>query len=155
VIELATARGVSIATAESLTGGTLAGALTAVPGASAVVRGGIVTYASDLKIALLGVPEEVVASHGVVSAECACAMAVGVRERLGATYGVATTGVAGPASQEGKPVGRVFVAVAGSMGARAEELSLVGTREEIRAATVAAALDISLRVLRREEPAVG
>lgn len=155
VIALASARMVSLATAESLTGGAVAVALTDVPGASSVVRGGVVAYASEVKVALLGVPQSIVDEHGVVSAECAKAMAEGVRERLGATYGIATTGVAGPAEQEGKPVGQVFVAVAGSGPAAVEELALSGDRDQIRRSTVEHALELTLRVLRREEPAVG
>jgi PncC family amidohydrolase len=157
VVALASARMVSLATAESLTGGGVAAALTGVAGASSVVRGGVVAYASDLKVALLGVSQSIVDHYGVVSAECAKAMAEGVRDRLGVTYGIATTGVAGPGEQEGKPVGRVFVAVAGpgSLPAEVEELSLTGDRDQIRRATVAHALEFTLRVLRREEPAVG
>jgi PncC family amidohydrolase len=156
VIALAHARMVTVATAESLTGGGVAAVLTGIAGASSVVRGGVVAYASDLKVALLGVSPSIVGDYGVVSAECAKAMAEGVRERLDATYGIATTGVAGPGEQEGKPVGRVFVAVAGGSGpAEVEELSLSGDRDQIRDATVTHALEFILRVLRREEPAVG
>ena len=155
VVALASARLAPVATAESHTGGGVAAALTAVAGASSVIRGGVVAYASDLKVSLLGVPQAVVDEYGVVSAECAKAMAVGVRERLGASYGVATTGVAGPGEQEGKPVGRVFVAVAGPGPAEVVELALSGDRDQIRTATVTYALEFTLRVLRREEPAVG
>lgn len=155
VVHLAVGRGLMLACAESLTGGLVAAALTDVPGSSAAVRGGIVAYASDLKVDLLGVPTSVVAEHGVVSSECAAAMAIGVRERLGADYGISTTGVAGPAAQEDKPVGTVFIAVAGPDGVEVEALALVGSRPEIRNATVGAALEFTLRVLRREEPAVG
>lgn len=155
VVALASARMVTLATAESLTGGGVAVALTGIAGASSVVRGGVVAYASDLKVALLGVPQSIVDDYGVVSAECAKAMAEGVRTRLGVTYGIATTGVAGPGEQEGKPVGHVFVAVAGPGPAEVEELSLSGDREEIRESTVTHALELTLRVLRREEPAVG
>ncbi|BBH15840.1 competence damage-inducible protein A [Nocardioides baekrokdamisoli] len=154
VVRLAGERGISLATAESLTGGLVAAALTDVPGASTVVRGGIVAYASDVKVSLLGVPEDLVATSGVVSAECARAMAIGVRGVLAATWGVATTGVAGPGSQEGKPVGTVYVAVAGPDDVDVEELALAGSRDDIRSATVEATLQLILRVLRREEPAV-
>lgn len=155
VVHLASERGVTVATAESLTGGLVAAALTDVPGSSAVMRGGIIAYASDLKTSLLGVPQDVVDAFGVVSPECVRAMASGVRVALGATVGVATTGVAGPGSQEGKPVGTVYVAVAGPVGVEVEELRLGGSRTEIRSATVEAALQLTLRVLRREEPGVG
>ncbi len=90
------ARGHTIAVAESLTGGLVAAALTDISGASASFRGGVVTYATELKAALLGVDPDMLARHGAVYAPVAAAMAAGVRERLGATYGVATTGVAGP-----------------------------------------------------------
>ena len=90
------ARGHTVAVAESLTGGLVAVALTDIPGASASFRGGVVTYATELKAALLGVDPVMLARHGAVYAPVAAAMAAGVRERLGATFGVATTGVAGP-----------------------------------------------------------
>src|SRR5258706_13566454 len=90
------AGGQTIGTAESLTGGLVAAALTTVPGASAVVRGGIVAYAADLKNSLLGVPAELIERVGTVHSDVALAMASGARTRLGATVGVATTGVAGP-----------------------------------------------------------
>src|SRR3954467_11948760 len=96
--------GASLATAESLTGGRLAAVVTAVPGASASYLGGFVTYATELKETLLGVPREVVERYGVVSPECARAMAEGCRSATGATYALATTGVAGPDQQEGKAV---------------------------------------------------
>lgn len=155
VVGLATRLGVTVATAESLTGGLVAAALTDVPGSSAVVRGAVVAYASDLKVSHLGVPEDLVAAYGVVSAQCASAMAAGVRAALAATWGIATTGVAGPSPQEGKPVGTVYVAVAGPDDAVVQELTLAGSRSAIRAATVEAALQLILRVLHREEPAVG
>jgi nicotinamide-nucleotide amidase len=121
----------TLATAESLTGGRLAAALTAVPGASVVYRGGVVAYASEVKVEVLGVPREVVETVGVVSAECAAAMAHGVRRLVGATYGVATTGVAGPTEQEGEPVGTVYVAVAGPADLVTVALELSGSRERI------------------------
>ncbi|MEO9325235.1 CinA family protein [Nocardioides sp. C4-1] len=130
----------TLATAESLTGGRLAAAITAVPGASEVFMGGVVAYASEVKVRLLGVPPEVVAEHGVVSAACAAAMARGVRLLTGATYGVATTGVAGPSEQEGKPVGTVFVAVDGPHGGPTLALELSGRREQIVASTCTEAL---------------
>ena len=135
-------RSATVATAESLTGGRLAAAFTSVAGSSSVFRGGVVAYASDLKVSLLGVPEQVVADHGVVSAECARAMAEGVRTRLGATWGVSTTGVAGPDPQEGKAVGTVHVAVAGPGGVTALALELVGDRTTIQERTCAEALSV-------------
>src|SRR5215218_4795064 len=96
------ASGSTIATAESLTGGRLAVALTDVPGASESYLGGVVTYATELKKSILDVDGELIDEHGVISAECATAMASGVRAHTGATFGLATTGVAGPSDQEGK-----------------------------------------------------
>jgi nicotinamide-nucleotide amidase len=141
-IELLIARGETIATAESLTGGLVAAALTSVPGSSAAVRGGVVAYATDVKAALLGVPSDLLERHGAVHAAVAQAMAEGVRDRLGATTGIATTGVAGPDPAEGKPVGMVFVAVAGPGGLAARQLALTGDREAIRAATVESVLGL-------------
>lgn len=132
--------GAMIATAESLTGGQLAARLTAVAGASAVYAGGVVSYATEVKVAVLGVPEDLVAAHGVVSAECARAMAEGVRGLLRTSYGVSTTGVAGPDTQDGQPVGTVFVAVAGPDRTEVVRLALAGDRAAIQAAAVDGAL---------------
>lgn len=126
----------TLSVAESLTGGRLAAAVTAVPGASAVFLGGVVSYATDLKVRLLGVPASLVEQHGVVSAECARAMATGVRDLTGSTYALSTTGVAGPDSQEGHPVGTVFVGLAGPDGAVAESLVLPGDRLQVVDETV-------------------
>jgi nicotinamide-nucleotide amidase len=147
VIELLIARGETIATAESLTGGLVAAALTSVPGSSAAVRGGIVSYATDVKASLLGVPADLLEHHGAVHGAVAAAMAQGARDRLGATVGVATTGVAGPDPAEGKPVGMVFVAAAGPGGEACRELALTGDREAIRAATVESVLGLLLGAL--------
>ncbi|WP_110183254.1 CinA family protein [Nocardioides solisilvae] len=133
-------RGWSLAVAESLTGGQLAAAVTAVPGASVVFRGGVVSYATEVKVEVLGVDDEVVRRDGVVSARCAEQMAAGVRRLLGATWGVATTGVAGPETQEGHPVGTVFVGLAGPAGAGSHSLVLPGDRTGVRAATCREAL---------------
>lgn len=132
--------GALVATAESLTGGRLATCFTDSPGASTYFLGGVVTYATPLKIRLLGVPESVVEQHGVVSAECAQEMAARVRELTEATYGLATTGVAGPDEQEGKPVGTVFVAVAGPDRVDVRRLALDGTRSDIQDQTCEAVL---------------
>lgn len=126
----------TVATAESLTGGLVCAALTAVPGASAVVRGGVVAYATDVKSAVLGVDADVLRRHGAVSRETAAAMAVGVRSLLSADVGVATTGVAGPDRQDGRPAGTVHVAVASAAGvdvvSRDDEGRLSGDRAAIR-----------------------
>jgi nicotinamide-nucleotide amidase len=144
--------GLTLATAESLTGGLVCGALTAVPGASVVVRGGVVAYATDRKSALLGVPEELLARRGAVDGDVAAAMADGVRRVMAADLGLATTGVAGPDPQDGQDVGTVFVAVSGPGIAETERLALEGDRAAIREATVAAVLRLCLAALRRHPP---
>lgn len=141
----------TVATAESLTGGLVAAALTDVAGASAFFRGGIVCYATDLKASLLGVPRSLLETAGAVDPRVATAMARSVADVCGATYGVATTGVAGPDPQDGKPVGLVYVAVARA-GAPAEdchvrELWLHGSRGTIRAEAVRGALTLLDTVL--------
>lgn len=143
----------TVGTAESLTGGQLAARITNVPGSSVVYAGGVVSYQTPVKINVLGVPEETVAEHGVVSAECAREMADGVRRLLGTTYGVSTTGVAGPDRQEGKPVGTVFVGVAGPEGVHAEALSLEGDRSAIQDASVSAALSVLAAMISSTGPA--
>lgn len=130
----------TVATAESLTGGLLCATLVSVSGASDVVRGGVVAYAPELKADLLGVDADLIARQGTVTSEVALAMAVGVRDRLGATYGLSTTGVAGPGPSEGKPAGTVHVAVAGPEGTWTTRLDLVGDRDTIRGQTVDALL---------------
>ncbi|MEU6138528.1 CinA family protein [Nocardioides sp. NPDC047086] len=142
--------GATVATAESLTAGRLAALLTEPPGASKTFRGGFVTYATELKHTLLGVPVSVIETVGVVSAECVAAMAAGARERSGATYGLATTGVAGPEEQEGKPVGTVYVGVSGPHGETTALLGLSGSRAEIQRDTCLFAVDELLGLLRRE-----
>jgi nicotinamide-nucleotide amidase len=154
VHELLESRDATVASAESLTGGRLAVVFSEVPGSSSTFKGGVVSYATEMKIEVLGVPQEVVDTHGVVSAECAEAMARGVRSLTEATYGVSTTGVAGPADQEGKPPGTVFVGVAGPGGATAVSLDLAGDRTEITQQTVKAALKALEDALRQEETAL-
>ncbi len=141
------ARGATVAVAESLTGGLLGAALTDMPGASRTFRGGILAYATDLKVALLGVPAPLLDAEGAVSGQVAAAMAGAVRDRLGATYGVALTGVAGPDPQDGAPPGTVFGAVAGPEEGRIEEWTLPGDRDEIRVAAVRVALALLRDVL--------
>lgn len=153
--ELLTRRGETVATAESLTGGLLGAALTSTSGASASYRSGVIAYAVDQKVSLLGVPEPVLARFGPVHAETASAMSVGARDRLGATYGLATTGVAGPASHGDQPVGTVYVACAGPTGRpTVRHLRLPGTRQQVRAGAVAAALELLQAVLRDTQDAV-
>lgn len=140
-------RGQTLATAESLTGGALADLLSAAPGASEVFLGGVVTYATALKLSLLGVREETVAEHGVVSSQCAAEMAAGVRRLAGSDWGLSTTGVAGPSTQEGKPVGRVHLGVAGPEGTTTRELHLDGDRAQVRAAACEEAAVALVRAL--------
>jgi len=150
VVEALQRAGWTVTTAESLTGGRLAARITAVPGASQVYLGGLVTYATTLKTSLLGVPAELVATYGVVSAECARAMAEGARGATGAGYALSTTGVAGPDSQEGRAPGTVFIGLAGSEGASGWELALTGDRGAVQEATCDAALDALRHVLTPE-----
>lgn len=136
-------RGETLAVAESLTGGLLAAALVAVPGASDVFRGGIVCYAADLKASLVGVPADLLARCGPVDPDVAVALAAGVRDRCAADWGLATTGVAGPLSHGGHPAGRVYVAMAGPGGVAAvRELTLPGDRAQVRALAVTSALGL-------------
>jgi nicotinamide-nucleotide amidase len=139
--------GATLACAESLTGGLLGARLTAVPGASAVFLGGVVAYATAAKAAQLGVPVDLLDSQGAVSAATATAMAAGVRERFGATYGLGLTGVAGPDPQEGHPPGTVHIALAGPGVARAVALTLPGDRERVRIYSAVAAVDLVRRTL--------
>ncbi|GHD07326.1 CinA family protein [Zhihengliuella salsuginis] len=143
----ATARGATIATAESLTAGLVAAAIADVPGASAVLRGGVVAYHGDVKVGVLGVESDLLAERGSVDPEVALRMAAGARRVCGATIGVSTTGVAGPEPHDGKPVGRVYVAWESPWGAAVEELDLSGTRDEIRRAACRAALAAVVRAL--------
>lgn len=143
VLEALRASSQTLATAESLTCGLLAGTVASVPGASAVLRGGLAAYATDVKTSVLGVDRLLIAEAGVVSAPCAEAMAVQARRLFGADWSLSTTGVAGPDPQDGHPVGEVYVAVAGpGGGVDSARLDLPGSRQEIRLATVLAALNL-------------
>ena len=150
ILRLLTAAGQTVAAAESLTGGLVAAALTSVPGSSAAFRGGVVSYATDLKAALLGVPSDLLDRYGAVHPEVAGAMAEGAARRLAATFGAATTGVAGPDPADGQPVGTVYIAVSGGPGTKPDvrSLALAGNRQQIRAATAAQVLDLLLGVVR-------
>ncbi|HKT05724.1 MAG TPA: nicotinamide-nucleotide amidohydrolase family protein [Rugosimonospora sp.] len=143
VVAALAGRGQTLAVAESLTGGLLAATVVEVPGASAVFRGGLVVYATELKAVLAGVPARLLAERGPVDPEVAQLLAAGARERCGADWGLGTTGVAGPDPQDGVPVGTVYLGLAGPDGSRtAQRLELHGGRAAIRAATVTAALDL-------------
>jgi nicotinamide-nucleotide amidase len=151
IVALLTQRRLSVAVAESLTGGLLGAALTAVPGASAVFRGGITAYATDLKSALLGVSPAFLAEHGAVHPDVAAAMADGARARLGAAVGMATTGVAGPDPQDGKAPGTVHVAVSSESFRVVRSLSLAGDRDQIRRQSVEQCLSLVWITLTEEE----
>ena len=138
----------TLSVAESLTGGLLAATIVEIPGVSSVFRGGLVVYATDLKHTLAGVPQRLLDERGPVDPDVARALAQGVRQRCGTDWGLATTGVAGPEPQDGKPVGMVFVAAAGPDGTTVRELSLPGSRAEIRTATVTSVLSLLIAELR-------
>ena len=148
VLGLCRSRGFTLATAESCTGGLVGARLTGVPGASEVYVGGVVTYADSVKASQLGVPQDVLARHGAVSAEVARAMAEGARETVGADVAVAVTGVAGPAGgTPEKPVGLVFSSASSPVGELAQRLVLPGDREAIRNRATVAALHLLRRLL--------
>ena len=150
VLALMRARGLTICTAESETGGLVAARLTSVPGASDVFVGGVVAYANEVKEAALGVPAELLATHGAVSAEVAEAMAHGARARLGADVAVAVTGIAGPGGgTEEKPVGLVYLHAEGPDGSAAREFTFPGDRASIRARSAVMALHLVRRLLTR------
>jgi PncC family amidohydrolase len=139
------ARGMTVATAESCTGGLVSHLLTEVPGSSAYLRGGIVAYADEVKADQLGVPTDVLAAHGAVSAQVAVAMAMGVRARLGTDIGVGVTGVAGPdGGTEAKPVGLVYVAVAGAGPADVRRFLWSGDRSHNKRESARVALELLL-----------
>jgi len=140
--------GQTLATAESLTGGALGDLVSASPGASETYLGGVVSYATEVKTGVLGVSRSTVDEHGVVSPECALEMAVGARRLIGSDWAVSTTGVAGPTEQEGKPVGTVFVGVAGPDGGTTRELHLDGDRAEIRERACSEAASFLLETLK-------
>ena len=152
VVRLLTAARSTLAVAESLTGGIVAAAVVDVPGASVVLRGAVVAYATDLKADLLGVAKDLLTAHGAVHPEVALAMARGVRTRLRATWGVATTGVAGPDPQDGRPPGEYHVAVVGpGVGvSRSFAPAGPGSRAQVRIAARDAALELLVEALRDE-----
>jgi nicotinamide-nucleotide amidase len=153
-------QGRTLATAESITGGQLGSVITSIPGASKIFRGGVIAYATDLKTSLLGVSDAVLADGGAVQAQVALEMAAGVAAKLDADFGLAVTGVAGPASQDGHLPGTVFVACVlrdaqGSIiDSAVEDLHLFPemddprqARAQVREETVAAALELLLSML--------
>ena len=133
--------GLTVCTCESLTGGLICATLVDVPGASKVVRGGLITYQTDTKPLLAGVDAALIEEKGVVSAEVAAAMAEGARNRLHADIAVSATGMASPGEPDEPPAGTVFVGVVSEKGMRVIPLKLSGSRAEIRQATVNAAIE--------------
>ncbi len=153
VVAALTARHWSIAVAESLTGGLLTAELVRIPGASLVLRGGIVAYATSHQAHVLGVDADVLAAHGAVHPDVAAQMARGVRSALAvagepADVGISTTGVAGPDRQDGHDVGTVHLGFAIGEQVTTVQLELAGSREQIRAAAVSESLDELIRLLR-------
>jgi nicotinamide-nucleotide amidase len=140
-------RNETLATAESITAGGLSSAITSVEGSSQIFLGAIVAYQDHVKVNVLGVDEAIIAKHTVYSQEVAVAMAHEVREKFGATWAIATTGVAGPGPSDGIPSGTVWVAIDGPV-TQSLELSLAGGRESVRNATVATAIGSFTRILR-------
>ncbi|NLU73738.1 CinA family protein [Streptomyces sp. HNM0575] len=142
MLELLVERGETLAVAESLTGGMVAAEITAAPGSSRAFRGSVTAYATDLKRELLGVDGALLEERGAVDEDVARAMAEGVQAALSASWGVSTTGVAGPDEQDGQPVGTVFVAVAGPHGTVCRALKFDGDRAEIRKRSVSGVLGL-------------
>jgi nicotinamide-nucleotide amidase len=150
VLDLCRERGLTLATAESCTGGLVAARLTSVPGSSEVFRGAVVAYSNEVKAGELGVPQALLDEHGAVSAEVAAAMAQGVRERLGVDLAVSVTGVAGPdGGTEEKPVGLVFLHASGPDGELASRFDLPGDRATIRGRSAVSGLHLLRRLLTR------
>jgi nicotinamide-nucleotide amidase len=140
--------GQTVATAESLTAGMVAAELASVPGSSAVLRGGLIVYATELKTKLAGVDAGLLAEHGAVHPDVAAQLARGAGDRCAATWGLGLTGVAGPDPQDGVAPGTVYVAVAGPPGVEVRRLSLTGGRQAVREGSVTAVLDLLRDCLR-------
>ncbi|MFF2848649.1 CinA family protein [Streptomyces sp. NPDC058001] len=152
-LRLLRARSETLAVAESLTGGLVAADITATPGASYAFRGSVTAYATELKQRLLGVDGTLLAQSGAVNPEVALQMAGGVRTALGADWGIATTGVAGPETQDGQPVGTVYVAVRGPRDSgKVASLRLNGDRADIRRESAQSVLALLLERLSGEHP---
>ena len=149
---LALAREITVATAESCTGGLVGHSITANPGSSAFYRGGVIAYADDVKTELLGVPAAAIERHGAVSAQVAVAMAEGVRSRIGADLGAAVTGVAGPeGGSDAKPVGLTYVATAGPAGHEVRRHVWDGDRAHNKDRSAAEALELLNAVLAQSD----
>jgi nicotinamide-nucleotide amidase len=146
IIETLKARGETVSVAESLTGGGLGHALTAVPGASEVFIGGIIAYTSDVKVNFLGVPRALIDEFSVVSEEVAVAMANGAREKIGTTWAISTTGIAGPGDYLGIREGTVWIAIAGPIN-QTLLLTLDGGRDGVRQGAISSAIGNFARIL--------
>jgi nicotinamide-nucleotide amidase len=147
ILETLIARGESISVAESLTGGGLAQALTSLPGSSLIFRGSVTAYQNEIKDSLLKVPNELLSEFGAVSEEVAVSMAAGIKDLMGSTWSISTTGVAGPGPSEGVAAGTVWVAIDGPIS-QTLQLELSGTREIVRNATIAGAIAAFARILK-------
>ncbi len=141
--------GATVATAESLTGGLIGVLLTEAPATSATFRGGLIVYGVDTKNHMTGVDADLLREHGPVHPEVAAQLAVGARKRVDADYGIGVTGVAGPGTQGGRPVGEVHIGIASPRGVTSQEYHFEGNRGDIRAATASAALGDLLAELER------
>ena len=148
IVEILTSRGETLSIAESLTGGALSSAIVDIPGASHVLRGAVVAYATEIKIRELAVPGALIDSDGVVSESVAFAMAEGVRSRMGTTWAISTTGVAGPGAHDGTPAGTVWIAIIGPEVRESVKLALEGDRYAVRRGAVESALGVFARILR-------
>jgi PncC family amidohydrolase len=150
ILAMLSQRGQTLACAESCTGGRIAAALTAIPGSSAVFLGAVVAYSNAAKQALLGVAEATLGAHGAVAAPTAVEMAQGARQAFGADWAVSTTGIAGPGGATAeKPLGLVYIAVAGPDSAAATEYQFSGPREQVQRQAVDAALELLLAAVQR------
>lgn len=147
ILEILSERGETISVAESLTGGGLAQALTSLPGSSDIFRGSVTAYQNEIKSSLLQVQSELLSEFGAVSEEVAAAMAHGIKDLMGSTWAISTTGVAGPGPSEGVAAGTVWVAIDGPIS-QTLQLELSGTREIVRNATIAGAIAAFARILK-------
>ena len=146
IIEILKSRGETVSVAESLTGGGLGHALTQVPGASEVFAGGVIAYTSDVKINILGVQQKTIDQHTVVSEEVAIEMAQGAIEKLGTTWAIATTGIAGPGDYMGIREGTVWIAICGPI-CQTLQLTLDSGRDGVRQGAISSALGTFARIL--------
>lgn len=148
LVAAAVAANITVATAESLTGGMVAATIVQVPGSSAMLQGGVIAYQNELKERLLGVPAELLLDKGAVDPEVACAMALGVCTAAGARVGISTTGVAGPEPHQGKEVGHVYIGVALDGEAQSYEYHFPGDREMIKTAATQEAISLLEQVVK-------